>query len=62
MPGFTILINTILDILDNRKRQETEIKWTTGKQIKSTTTCDCMIDYPENLRESIDKLLELIKN
>lgn len=47
MPGFTILISIVLDVLDNVERQGTEIRQRTGKEIKSATMCTYMIAYPE---------------
>lgn len=50
------VIDIVLDILANAERQEAEIRLPERKPKIN------MIVYPENLTESIDNLLELIKS
>ena len=54
--GLMIVTDIVLDILANAKRSEAEIRLPERKPKIN------MIVYPENLTDSIDNLLELIKN
>ena len=51
-----IVIDIVLDILANAKRQEAEIRLPERKPKIN------MMVYPENITESTDNLLDLIKN
>lgn len=57
MPGFTIIVNIVLDILAHAERQEAEISLLERKSEVPLLEVN-MIVYPENLTESTDKLLE----
>lgn len=57
MPGFTIIVNIVLDILAHAERQEAEISLLERKSKVPLLEVN-MIVYPENLTEPTDKLLE----
>ena len=60
----TLHFNVILKVLANTIKQEREIKGTQigKKKIKLSLFTDDMIIYIENLKESIQYLLKLIRN
>ena len=61
-PLSPLLFNIALDVLVTAIREENEIKLIQiGKEVKLSLFADYMILYIENLKDSIRKLLELIR-
>ena len=61
-PVSPLLFNIVLEVLATAIREEKERKGTqTGKEVKPSLFADDMIVYTENPKDSIRKLLELIR-
>ena len=61
MPTLTTIINIVLEVLARYSREEKEIKGIQmRKEVKLSLFADDMIQYIENPKDTIGKLLELI--
>ena len=62
-PLSPLLFNIVLEVLATAIREEKEIKGIqTGQEVKLSQSADDMIMYIENPKDSIRKLLQLIRN
>ena len=61
-PLSPLLFNIVLEVLASAIKEEKEIKWIQiGKEVKLSLFADDMVLYIENPKDSIRKLLELIR-